>query len=136
MGKRSVSALTRSLIAVSTSGALPSCDCAIALSTSAIMPATCLNSATPKPRVVAAGVPKRRPDATNGVSGSNRMPFLLQVTAARSAQRLMRGRRRNVGMGHRRSMHAPRDQPGEMRHVHHQIGPDVVGDLAEAFKIP
>jgi hypothetical protein len=29
-------------------------------------------------------------------------------------------------------MRAAGDQPGEMRHVDHQIGADLVGDLAEA----
>ena len=46
---------------------------------------TCLNSATPKPRVVAAGVPRRIPEVTNGFSGSKGMPFLLQVIAARTS---------------------------------------------------
>jgi hypothetical protein len=33
-------------------------------------------------------------------------------------------------------MHAAGHQAGEMRHVHHQIGADLVGDLAEALEIP
>ena len=37
----------------------------------------------PKPRVVPAGVPSRMPDVTVGFSGSNGMPFLLQVMWAR-----------------------------------------------------
>ena len=41
------------------------------------------NSATPKPRLVPAGVPRRMPDVTIGFSGSNGMPFLLQVIWAR-----------------------------------------------------
>ena len=48
------------------------------------MAPTCWNSATPKPRVVAAGVPKRSPEVTNGFSGSKGMPFLLQVIAAKA----------------------------------------------------
>ncbi|CLQ58193.1 Uncharacterised protein [Mycobacterium tuberculosis] len=38
-----------------------------------------VNSASLKPRVVPAGVPRRIPEVTNGFSGSNGMPFLLQV---------------------------------------------------------
>ena len=37
----------------------------------------------PKPRVVPAGVPSRMPEVTVGFSGSNGMPFLLQVMWAR-----------------------------------------------------
>ena len=37
----------------------------------------------PKPRVVPAGVPSRTPEVTVGFSGSNGMPFLLQVMWAR-----------------------------------------------------
>ena len=33
-------------------------------------------------------------------------------------------------------MHAARHQAGEMRHVHHQDGADLVGDLAEALEVP
>ena len=32
-------------------------------------------------------------------------------------------------------MQARRDQPGEMRHVHHELGADLVGDLTEAGKV-
>ncbi len=39
----------------------------------------------PKPRVVPAGVPSRTPEVTVGFSGSNGMPFLLQVMWARSS---------------------------------------------------
>ena len=39
----------------------------------------------PKPRVVPAGVPSRMPEVTDGFSGSNGMPFLLQVMWARSS---------------------------------------------------
>ena len=52
-------------------------------STSTISSPTCWNSATPKPRVVPAGVPRRMPEVTVGFSGSNGMPFLLQVMWAR-----------------------------------------------------
>ena len=37
----------------------------------------------PKPRVVQAGVPSRMPEVMVGFSGSNGMPFLLQVMWAR-----------------------------------------------------
>ena len=56
--------------------------------------------------------------------------------AARTAQRLVRGRRDDMRMRDRRRMHAAGDEPGEMRHVDHQIGADRIGDLAEALEIP
>ena len=55
--------------------------------------------------------------------------------AARAAQRLMRGRGHDMGMRERAGMHAARDEAGEMRHVDHEIGADLVGDLAEAREI-
>ena len=54
-------------------------------STSAIMSPISRNSAGPKPRVVPAGEPTRMPLVLTGGSGSNGMPFLLQVIAARSS---------------------------------------------------
>ena len=42
----------------------------------------------PKPRVVQAGVPSRMPDVTVGFSGSNGMPFLLQVMCGAAERRL------------------------------------------------
>ena len=56
--------------------------------------------------------------------------------AARAAQGLVRGRGDDMGVRERRGMRAARDQPGEMRHVDHEIGADLVGDRAEALEIP
>ena len=42
----------------------------------------------------------------------------------------------DMRMRHRRGMHAAGDQAGEMRHVDHEIGADLVGDLAETREIP
>ncbi len=42
-------------------------------------------SASPKPRVVTAGVPTRTPDVTKGLSGSKGMVFLFTVMPARSS---------------------------------------------------
>ena len=52
--------------------------------------------------------------------------------AARAAQRLVRRGGHDMGVRERDGMRAAGDQPGEMRHVDHQIGADLVGDLAEA----
>ena len=52
------------------------------------MSAMSRNSATPKPRVVPAGEPTRMPLVLTGGSGSNGMPFLLQVIA-RALERLV-----------------------------------------------
>ena len=48
------------------------------------MAATSLKSSSLKPRVVAAGVPKRIPLVTKGLAGSKGMVFLLQVMCASS----------------------------------------------------
>ena len=55
--------------------------------------------------------------------------------AARPAQGLVRGRRDHVGMREWARMHAAGHKAGEMRHVDHQVGADIVGDLAEAAEI-
>ena len=55
--------------------------------------------------------------------------------AARPAQGLVRGRRDDVGMREWARMHAAGHKAGEMRHVDHQVGADIVGDLAEAAEI-
>ena len=219
------------------SASTPFCDSTS--STSAIKLPTSRNSATPKPRVVQAGEPSRIPEVTAGFSGSNGMPFLLQVMWARPSaasatlpvrrfgpqidqhqmvvgaagddlaaarfaafrpapwrssttacgidaelglQRLAerhglggddvhqraalqarehrrvdllrqvrvvgrimppRGPRSvlcvvvvtTCGVRQRARMHAAGHQPGEMRHVHHEIGADFVGDRAEAGEI-
>ena len=56
--------------------------------------------------------------------------------AARPAQRLVRRRGDDMGVRDRRGMDAAGDQPGEMRHVDHQVGADRIGDLAEAAEVP
>src|SRR3990167_4293230 len=49
---------------------------------SQIQPASSLHSASLKPRVVTAGVPKRRPEVTNGERGSFGTEFLFTVMNA------------------------------------------------------
>jgi hypothetical protein len=66
----------------------------------------------------------------------DRLVIAQDQPAARPAQRLVRRRRRRVRVRHRRGMHTGGDQPGEMRHVDHEIGADLVGDLAKAGEIP
>ena len=53
--------------------------------TSAIQWPICWNSATPKPRVVPAGVPSRTPEVMVKGAVSNGTPFLLQVIRACSS---------------------------------------------------
>ena len=55
--------------------------------------------------------------------------------AARTAQRLVRGGGHHVGVGHRVGVQARRDQAGEVRHVHHEQGARLVGDLPEAGEV-
>src|SRR5690606_18789846 len=50
-----------------------------ASSTSHTQPASCSQSATPKPRVVTAGVPMRNPEVTKGERGSLGTEFLFAV---------------------------------------------------------
>ena len=54
--------------------------------------------------------------------------------AARATQGLVRRRRDDMRMRQRARMGAAGDEPGEMRHVHHEIGADLVGDAAKAAK--
>ena len=59
--------------------------------------------------------------------------------APRPTQRLVRGGRDDLGVGDRvlvADEHLACDQPGEVRHVDHQIGADRIGDLAEAAEVP
>ncbi len=54
--------------------------------------------------------------------------------AARAAQRLMRCGGDDMRMRQRARMDAAGDEPGEMRHIDHEIGADGLRDLAEAAK--
>src|SRR3546814_3405938 len=56
-------------------------------------------------------------------------------TAARAAQRLVRGRCHDMGMFERVWMRPTRHKTGEMGHVHHQLRIDRVRDLAEPGKV-
>ncbi len=55
--------------------------------------------------------------------------------AARPAQGLVGGGRHHMGVRKRAWVHAARHQAGEMRHVDHQIGADLVGNLPEPLEI-
>ncbi len=55
--------------------------------------------------------------------------------AARAAQRLVRGGGDDVRVRQRARVHLAGDQPGEMRHVDHQIGADRIRDLAELREV-
>ena len=52
--------------------------------------------------------------------------------AAGSAQSLVRGGRDHVGVGHRVRIHARRYQTGHMGHIDHQVGANLVGNVAKA----
>ncbi len=65
-----------------------------------------------------------------------RLVIAQDQAAARAAQRLVRGGGRDMRMRHRGGMHAAGHQPCEMRHVDHQVGADLVGDLAETLEVP
>ena len=58
--------------------------------------------------------------------------------APRPAQRLVGGGGDHLGVGHRVEVaaeHLAGDQPGEVGHVDHEHGPDLVGDLAEDAEV-
>ena len=55
--------------------------------------------------------------------------------AARAAQGLVRRRRHDMGVRQRAGIDAGRDQAGIVRHVDHEEGADLVGDLAEAREV-
>ncbi len=56
-------------------------------------------------------------------------------SAARTAQRLMRGARHNVCVRERRGMKARRNDAGDVRHINHQLRTSGVGDRSEAFEV-
>jgi hypothetical protein len=55
--------------------------------------------------------------------------------AATAAERLVRGRRDDVGMWERARMDTRRDQPGDVGHVDEEQRPDRVGDLGHAREV-
>jgi hypothetical protein len=55
--------------------------------------------------------------------------------AARTPERLVRGRGDDVGVGDRRGVHAAGHQTGDVGHVDHEDGPDFAGDFSEAGEI-
>src|SRR6516164_5678230 len=79
-------------------------------------------------------------DRNDGRNASPKATALAAITCingppARTAQRLVRRRRDDMGMRQRARMRAAGDQPGKVRHVDHKIGADLIGDLAEAAEV-
>ena len=69
----------------------------------------------------------------HGAVDRRRVFFAAQDAAtAWPAQRLVRGERDDVAVGHRVRVRAPGDQPGDVRRVEHQQRTDLVGDRAQA----
>ena len=64
-------------------------------------------------------------------------PFLLgqDQTAAGAAERLMRRRRDDVGIGNGAHMRTAGDEAGDMGHIDHQQRAVAVGDLAEDLEV-
>ena len=69
------------------------------------------------------------------VDGRGEFLFAQDHPGPRSAQSLVRGGGHDMGVRHRRRMHAARNQSGEMRHVDQVERAHFVGDLAHAGKI-
>ena len=65
----------------------------------------------------------------------NRFVVGQDHAAARPAQGLVGGRGHHVGVGQRAGMDPGGDQAGEMGHVDHEKGPDLVGDFFESGEI-
>ena len=57
-------------------------------------------------------------------------------SSTRTAQRLMRRGCHDMRMRNRRGMHATGHQSREMRHIDHEVGADVIGDLAGSGQNP
>ncbi len=55
--------------------------------------------------------------------------------AARAAKGLVAGGGYHVGIGHRAGVQAHGNQAGDVRHVDHQVGAHLVGDLAHALEV-
>ena len=56
-------------------------------------------------------------------------------TAAGTTEGLVGRGGHDVGVRHRRRVQPGGDQPGEVRHVHHEVGADFVGDLPEPGEV-
>ena len=56
--------------------------------------------------------------------------------AARTAERLVRRRRHDMSVRHRRGVHATCHEACDMGHIHHQVRADAVGNGAEARPVP
>src|SRR5262249_56233019 len=54
---------------------------------------------------------------------------------ARPAQRLVRGRGDDMGVGKRTGMRATGDEAGKMRHIDKELGADLIGNFAEAAEV-
>ena len=55
--------------------------------------------------------------------------------ATRATQGLVRGRGNDVGMRYRRRMSAASDKAGDVRHVDHEIGTHLVGDIGKGLEV-
>ena len=55
--------------------------------------------------------------------------------AAWAAERLVRGRGDDMGVRDGVGVQPRGNQPGEVRHVDHEVGADLVGDLAEGREV-
>ena len=69
------------------------------------------------------------------VDGCGKFLGAEHKAGARAAQGLVRGAGDYVAMGHRRRMHAARDQAGYVGHVDYVFRADAIGDLAHPGKI-
>ena len=65
----------------------------------------------------------------------NRLVIGQNHAAARTAQGLVSGRGRHMGMREGRRIEARRDESRKMRHIHQQIGPDLVGNGPHAREV-
>ena len=80
--------------------------------------------------------PALRPGKNGGINLSGNLGIIGQNhSPARPSQRLMSRSRHHIGIFQRIRMHPAGHQPGKMRHIHHQICPDLIGNLTKALKI-
>jgi hypothetical protein len=81
----------------------------------------------------------QRPALQAGEDGRIDRLFVLGLhqddAAARTAQRLVRGRGHDIGVRHRVRVETGGNQTGVVRHVDHEDGADFPGHLGEALEV-
>ena len=92
-------------------------------------------SATALPAMTCISGPPCRPGKTALLTFARQVLVAQHQAGARAAERLVDGGGDDVGDADRRRVHAGGDEAGDVRHVHHEPGAHLVGDLAERREV-